>query len=459
MSNFVECDWEQAFLLPPDLRDWLPADDLGHFVIEAVERVDLGAFKVNHRGTGSAQYHPRMMLALMIYCYANGIFSSRRIERATHRDIGVRFVAANRHPDHDTIARFRRENFAAVSESFLQVLLLAKELKLLRVGLVSVDGSKFKANASKHRSVTRWAALDPEMRVSSRSGTRSGRCRCTASPSTRSRRTWCARRWRTRAKSAWTSCRPGRRGGRWTTWWATAAPRCCGASCRAAVRRAACSRWRSDSSAREAEIEAFVPTSYWTVEADVEGGPPVPGGPVPAPAMLPARPDAEAEARKEAGVGIGLGDDLRAIRTALIKAHLACDFEAAFDLLLFQLARNVFTPGCHQGGRRQRALDVYRPCLRRLRLRNMRGRRRASMERAGLGVAHSRSVHGARRSAGRHPDRRPPAGRHRYLRRHGGHTLRRQRRHRHHRAFRSATAAGQQAPGHFQPPHRQGARR
>ena len=153
MSNFVECDRDQAFLLPPDLRDWLPADDLGHFVIEAVERVDLGAFKVNHRGTGSAQYHPRMMLALLIYCYANGIFSSRRIERATHRDIGVRFVAANRHPDHDTIARFRRENFAAVSESFLQVLLLAKELKLLRVGLVSIDGSKFKANANKHRSV------------------------------------------------------------------------------------------------------------------------------------------------------------------------------------------------------------------------------------------------------------------------------------------------------------------
>ena len=154
MSNFVDCDRDQAFLLPPDLRDWIPADDLAHFVIEAVERVALGAFKVNHRGTGSAQYHPRMMLALLIYCYANGIFSSRRIERATHRDIGVRFVAANRHPDHDTIARFRRENFAAVSESFLQVLLLAKELKLLRVGLVSVDGSKFKANASKHRSVT-----------------------------------------------------------------------------------------------------------------------------------------------------------------------------------------------------------------------------------------------------------------------------------------------------------------
>ena len=153
MSKFVDCARDQAFLLPPDLRDWIPEDDLAHFVIEAVERVEMSAFKVNHRGTGSAQYHPRMMLALLIYCYANGIFSSRRIERATHRDIGVRFVAANAHPDHDTIATFRRENFAAVAESFLQVLLLAKELKLVKVGVVSVDGTKIDANGSKHRSV------------------------------------------------------------------------------------------------------------------------------------------------------------------------------------------------------------------------------------------------------------------------------------------------------------------
>ena len=153
MSKFVDCGRDQAFLLPPDLRDWIPEDDLAHFVIEAVERVDMGAFKVNRRGTGSAQYHPRMMLALLIYCYASGSFSSRRIERATRRDIGVCFVAANNHPDHDTIATFRRDNMAAVAESFLQVLLLAKELKLVKVGVVSVDGSKFDANASKHRSV------------------------------------------------------------------------------------------------------------------------------------------------------------------------------------------------------------------------------------------------------------------------------------------------------------------
>jgi transposase len=154
MSKFVDCARDQAFLLPPDLRDWVPEDDLAHFVIEAVERVAIGTFDVNERGTGSAQYHPRMMLALLIYCYANGIFSSRRIERATFRDIGVRLVAANQHPDHDTIATFRRRNFEAVAASFLQVLLLAKELKLVKVGVVSVDGSKVDAKASKHRSVT-----------------------------------------------------------------------------------------------------------------------------------------------------------------------------------------------------------------------------------------------------------------------------------------------------------------
>lgn len=112
MPKFVESDQSQPFLLPPDLRDWLPADDLAHFVLEAVARVPMSAFKVNNRGTGSAQYHPQMMLALLIYCYANGIFGSRRIERATHRDIGVRYITANEHPDHDTICTFRRKNYS-----------------------------------------------------------------------------------------------------------------------------------------------------------------------------------------------------------------------------------------------------------------------------------------------------------------------------------------------------------
>ena len=153
MANFISDDRTQALLLPPDLGDWVPDDDMAHFIIAAVERVGLLAFKVNWKGTGKAQYHPRMMLALLIYCYANGIFSSRRIERATFGDVGVRFVAADTHPDHDTIATFRRENSAAIAEAFVQVLLMGRELGLLKVGMVSIDGTKIDANASKIRSV------------------------------------------------------------------------------------------------------------------------------------------------------------------------------------------------------------------------------------------------------------------------------------------------------------------
>lgn len=153
MSNFIQADPNQPLLLPVDLREWVPDDDMVHFVLEAVEQVPMHCFRVNARGGGSKQYHPRMMLALLIYCYANGIFGSRRIERATYRDIGVRYLCADTHPDHDTICKFRRENFEAVSESFLRVLLMAKELKLLKVGRVSIDGTKMDANASKHKNV------------------------------------------------------------------------------------------------------------------------------------------------------------------------------------------------------------------------------------------------------------------------------------------------------------------
>ena len=153
MTGFIPFSREQAFLLPPDAKDWLPADDVAHFVVAAVDRVPLGAFAVRPVPGGRAQYHPRLLLALLIYCYANGIFSSRRIERATHRDLGVRYVAANLHPDHDTIAAFRRANRAAFEAAFLQVLLLARESGLLRLGTVSIDGTKLDANASKIRSV------------------------------------------------------------------------------------------------------------------------------------------------------------------------------------------------------------------------------------------------------------------------------------------------------------------
>ncbi|WP_424140173.1 IS1182 family transposase [Roseomonas chloroacetimidivorans] len=153
MTQFIPFSRDQAFLLPPDAKDWLPSDDVAHFVVAAVDRVPLGAFAVRPIPGGKAQYHPRLLLALLIYAYANGIFSSRRIERATHRDLGVRYVAANLHPDHDTIAAFRRGNRAAFEAAFLQVLLLARETGLLRLGTVAMDGTKLDANASKIRSV------------------------------------------------------------------------------------------------------------------------------------------------------------------------------------------------------------------------------------------------------------------------------------------------------------------
>ena len=153
MANFIPYDRSQSLLFPPDLREWVPEDNLTHFIIHAVERVGLSAFKVNWKGTGKAQYHPRMMLSLLIYSYANGIFSARRIERATYRDVGVHYVSADRHPDHDTIATFRRENAEAIHQAFLQVLVLAREIGLLKVRMISIDGTKIDANASKVRSM------------------------------------------------------------------------------------------------------------------------------------------------------------------------------------------------------------------------------------------------------------------------------------------------------------------
>jgi transposase len=146
--------------LPPDLRDWVPEDDLVHFVIEAVERLPLESFRVNHRGTGDKQFPPHMMLALLIYSYANGLFSSRKIERATHRDVAIRYLCAGTHPDHDTICKFRRENFEAFRESFVDVLELARELKLLKLGNVSLDGTHLKANASIDQNVNYQRAVE-----------------------------------------------------------------------------------------------------------------------------------------------------------------------------------------------------------------------------------------------------------------------------------------------------------
>jgi transposase len=153
-ARFVNIDRQTPMFLPCDLRQWVPEGHIIHFILDAVEQIPTAHFHVNHRGTGSEQYPPAMMLALLIYCYATGRFGSRAIEAATHSDVAVRYLCANTHPDHDSICAFRTANESAFRAAFVRVLELAHHLRLTKVGAVSVDGTKIQANASKHAAVS-----------------------------------------------------------------------------------------------------------------------------------------------------------------------------------------------------------------------------------------------------------------------------------------------------------------
>lgn len=154
-KRLVNVDRDTPLLLPPSIQEWVPQDDMSRFIVDAVGLLEERYFGYNWRGSGSEQYPPRMMLALLIYCYANRLFSSRRIERATYRDIAVRYISADTHPDHDTIAKFRRENGELIKSCFIEVLSLAREMKVVKVGDVATDGSKLEANAAKRRVKTK----------------------------------------------------------------------------------------------------------------------------------------------------------------------------------------------------------------------------------------------------------------------------------------------------------------
>jgi transposase len=149
-QNFIECGREQVFLMPPWLRDWVAEDHLVWTVLDAVESMDLSAFYVAYRvdGHGRPAYDPAMMVALLLYAYARGNRSSRGIERECQEDVAYRVIAANRVPDHSTIAEFRKRHEAALSELFGEVLELCREAGLVRVGVIAVDGTKVYANAS-----------------------------------------------------------------------------------------------------------------------------------------------------------------------------------------------------------------------------------------------------------------------------------------------------------------------
>src|SRR3954447_17588701 len=149
-QNFLGCDREQELLLPPSLREWLPEGHLAWFVIEAVAQLDLSGFYASYRadGHGRAAHDPAMMVALLLYCYAIGERSSRRIERRCVEDVATRVICVNQAPDHTTVARFRQRHEAPLAELFGEVLALCAESGLVRVGVIAVDGTKVAANAA-----------------------------------------------------------------------------------------------------------------------------------------------------------------------------------------------------------------------------------------------------------------------------------------------------------------------
>jgi transposase len=154
LSNFRTIDRETGYLLPPSVDEWLPERHLARFVVEVVDGLDLSAMSKSYRGAGSASYHPALLLGLLVYGYATGVFSSRKLERATYDSVAFRFIAANDHPDHDTIATFRRRFLKEIEGLFVQVLALAREMGMLKMGTVALDGTKIHANASRHSALS-----------------------------------------------------------------------------------------------------------------------------------------------------------------------------------------------------------------------------------------------------------------------------------------------------------------
>ena len=154
MTRFVTVNRDTAYLLPPSVDDWLPKDHLARFVVEIVDQLDLSELTRQYRGSGSEAYHPSVMLGLFIYGYATGVFSSRRIEAATYESVAFRYIAANEQPDHDSLCTFRKRFLKEIEALFVQVLCIARQMKLLKLGAIALDGTKIHANASRHSALS-----------------------------------------------------------------------------------------------------------------------------------------------------------------------------------------------------------------------------------------------------------------------------------------------------------------
>lgn len=155
MNKYLPYDRDQAYLLPPSVEDWLPKNHLARFVVDIIDQLDISSIDKQYNGQGGRlAYHPKILLGLLFYGYSTGTFSSRKLENATYDSVAFRYIAANSHPDHDTIANFRQRFLQELEEIFVQILLIAKDTGLLKVGKVSLDGTKIKANASKHKALS-----------------------------------------------------------------------------------------------------------------------------------------------------------------------------------------------------------------------------------------------------------------------------------------------------------------
>ena len=152
--KFIPLDRDTPYIFPPSVQDYLPEGHLARFVVEIVEQLNLNNLSSAYSGKGSKPYHPALLVALLFYGYSTGVFSSRKLEKASYDSIAFRYICANTNPDHDTIATFRKRFLKELEALFVDILLVAEAMGLVKLGTVSLDGTKIKANASKHRALS-----------------------------------------------------------------------------------------------------------------------------------------------------------------------------------------------------------------------------------------------------------------------------------------------------------------
>ncbi len=155
-ASYLPYQPDQSYLLPPSLEEWLPEGHLAYFVSEAVDTLDLSAFHARYAGGGprNQPFHPAMMVKVLIYGYATGVFSSRKLARRLHEDVALRVLAAGNFPAHRTLSDFRALHLTELENLFVQVVQLARECGLVKLGTIAVDGTKVKANASRHKAMS-----------------------------------------------------------------------------------------------------------------------------------------------------------------------------------------------------------------------------------------------------------------------------------------------------------------